>query len=89
MKTWEPTDEQLLCRDLQHSWKPESAYSVGSGFVRTLRCVRCGSVKEQSLNREGYITRTTMKYPDGYLRPEGRMTKGDRAELRVRNLNVW
>lgn len=86
---WEPTDDQLLCRDLQHSWSPYGAsrLSGGKGFSRTLRCDRCGSFKDQILDSSGFILRTIMKYPTGYLRPgEGRLTRRDRAELRIRNL---
>lgn len=52
-----------------------------------LLCDRCGAIKMQTLSDDGYILRTTMKYPVGYLRPgEGRLTRRDRAELRVRNV---
>lgn len=84
---WQPTDDQLLCRDLQHSWTPYTAKRDGTGFIRVLKCVRCSALKEQHLDREGYIERTSMKYPDGYLRPgEGRLTRDERANLRVRNM---
>lgn len=84
---WQPTDDQLLCRDLQHSWSPYTAERTPDGFLRRLRCDRCATLKDQHLSRDGYITRTTMIYPVGYVRPgEGRMTRADRAELRVRNL---
>lgn len=84
---WQPTDDQLLCRDLQHSWAPHTAKREDGGFVRTLVCVRCGSLKHQHLDKSGYILRTSMVYPVGYVRPgEGRMTRDERAELRVRNM---
>lgn len=89
MKTWQPTDDQLLCRDLQHSWKPRTASRVKSGFLRTLECIRCTTVKEQTLDEFGYITGTKMIYPPGYVRTEGgRLTKSDRAELRLGNLGA-
>lgn len=85
--TWQPTDDQLLCRDLQHSWSPYGARRDGKGFLRTLICTRCKSEKYQWLDEHGYIVSTRMSYVVGYLRPgEGRMTRDDRAELRVRNL---
>lgn len=94
MKKWKPTDDQLLCRDIQHSWSPYTAAKMSNdrgrhiAFLRTLRCDRCGSFKEQVLSRDGYIVGTTMKYPQGYLRPgEGRLTRNDRAELRIRNIS--
>lgn len=85
---WQPTDDQLICRDLQHAWTPQTARSAGWGFVRTLKCERCTTKKEQRLNREGYILDSTMFYPKGYLRAgEGRLTRDDRAQLRLRNLS--
>jgi len=84
---WQPTDDQLLCRDLQHSWDSYTAKRNVDGFIRVLICVRCASLKEQHLDREGYIQRTSMKYPVGYVRPgEGRLTRAERADLRVRNM---
>jgi hypothetical protein len=84
---WEPTDDQLLCRDLQHSWSPDTARSTGYGFIRGLKCERCGARKEQRLDREGYLKDSVMFYPAGYLRPgQGRLTRDDRADLRLRNL---
>jgi len=84
---WQPTDDQLLCRDLQHSWAPYTAKRNIDGFIRTLKCVRCVALKEQHLDLEGYILRSDMKYPPGYLRPgEGRLTRDERANLRVRNI---
>lgn len=89
MKPWQPTADQLLCRDLQHSWSPLTAKSIpGQGYIRTLHCGRCSARKEQRLDRDGYIRDNKMFYPQGYLRPgEGRLTRQDRAELRVRNLS--
>lgn len=84
---WQPTDEQLWCRDVQHSWAPHTAGREDGGFIRTLACTRCGALKDQHLDENGYILRTSMIYPQGYVRPgEGRMTREERAELRVRNL---
>lgn len=84
---WQPSDDQLLCRDLQHSWAPYTARRDGTGFLRTLVCTRCASEKYQHLDGEGYIVATRMSYPLGYLRPgEGRLTRDERASLRVRNL---
>jgi len=84
---WQPTDEQLLCRDLQHSWTPHTAKRLEEEIIRTLMCERCGSLKDQHLSMDGYIMRSSMIYPMGYVRPgEGRMTREERAALRVRNL---
>lgn len=85
--TWQPTEDQLVCRDLQHSWTPSTARRIRKGYIRQLVCVRCSAVKEQTLDRQGYILGTSMKYPEGYLRPgQGRLTRDDRADLRLRNL---
>jgi len=84
---WQPTSDQLLCRDLQHSWTPYTAERTVGGYIRRLRCERCTTMKEQRLSESGYITRTSMIYPLGYLRSgEGRLTRDDRAELRVGNM---
>lgn len=84
---WEPTPDQLLCRDLQHSWTPYTASRTADGYLRHLLCTRCIATKEQYLDRQGYIVRSSMKYNSGYLRiGEGRLTRDERAELRVRNL---
>jgi hypothetical protein len=84
---WNPTGDQLLCRDLQHSWSPYTASRKGDGFIRRLICDRCGAFKEQHLSMDGYIVRTSMAYPMGYLRPgEGRLSRSDRAALRLGNI---
>lgn len=85
---WQPTNDQLLCRDLQHSWAPYTAKREGKGFLRTLICTRCKTEKHQRLDRYGYIVSTRMYYPAGYLRrDEGRLTRKDRAKLRIRNVS--
>ena len=83
---WQPTYEQLVCRDLQHSWSPYTVDRIPGGYVRTLICDRCDSRKLQTLDQSGYILTTRMHYAPGYLRPTGgRMSAEERAELRVRN----
>ena len=90
---WQPTTNQLRCRDLLHSWKPYTATKEKFGFLRTLECERCSAEKVQKLDHKGYIMSTRMVYPDGYLRPSGgRLTKDERAILRVLNIergNPW
>jgi hypothetical protein len=86
-RTWQPTPDQLVCRDLQHAWDQEEGYRRGKGYVRVLRCDRCGSKKRQTLSNDGFILSSSMDYPPGYLRNnEGRLTRMDRAALRVRNI---
>ena len=85
--TWKPDAVHLVCRDLQHAWEPHTARKIKSGFVRVLVCSRCSSTKTQRLDRHGFIMQTSMTYVQGYLRPgQGRLTRADRAELRVRDL---
>lgn len=88
MKSWQPTEEHLLCRDLQHSWSPHTAHVTNTGFTRSLKCDRCDARKDQHLNLDGYVQQTSMTYPEGYLRSgEGRLTRDDRAALRLGNLS--
>ena len=86
-RSWQPTVDQLVCRDLQHAWDPYTASRQGRGYVRVLRCGRCGTVKTQTLSHDGFILGSRMDYPKGYLRAnEGRLSRMDRAALRVRNM---
>ena len=88
---WTPTAEQAACRDLQHSWAPYIARKESTRplrYIRVLTCTRCSAKKEQVLDGQGFILKTRMRYPSGYLRPgRGRMTRADRARLRIRNVN--
>lgn len=88
MKRWNPNKAQLLCRDVQHAWKPSTAWREGRKYVRVFVCARCTSQKIQTLDKDGYIIKSKMTYPEGYLRPEGRMTRADRAKLRLRNYDA-
>ena len=87
------TPKQATCRDIQHSWAPYTARKTNTRplrYVRVLRCTRCSAKKEQVLDGQGFILRTRMRYPAGYLRPpgNGRLTREDRARLRIRNVNL-
>lgn len=81
-----------LCRDtsIHHAWTYSGASRLGQrkGFTRTLICTRCEAVKTQTLDRGGYVVKSTMRYPDGYLRPpgSGRATRQDNAEARLRGI---
>lgn len=86
---WNPTQEQLVCRDLLHAWRPSSAYREGGRWVRVLTCSRCRTGKLQYLDRHGYVIGAEYVYSDGYLRAGGgRLGKSERAEIRVRNLEI-
>lgn len=89
MRNWNPDPRHLLCRDLQHSWSPLTAYRQGPHIVRSLGCIRCGAVKEQVLDEFGYIVRNRMKYPEGYIaKGLGRFGKHERALLRIDNIDM-
>lgn len=88
MKPWNPTDNQLLCRDLRHSWEPFNAWRKGRGYVRELRCSRCHSYRTQWLDSEGYVLLTRVRYSDGYVRKEGgRLTSDEQALVRLYHLD--
>ena len=88
--TWNPTTMQRLCRDLMHAWQPSTAYRLEREYIRELQCVRCSTVKAQTIDHDGYILRSEYRYPAGYINPSGgRMTKEFRAELRTTNLAEW
>lgn len=88
MKPWNPTDNQLLCRDIRHSWEPFNAWKEGRGYVRVLRCSRCGSYRIQQLDSRGYVLTTRIRYSQGYVRTDaGRLTRDEQADLRLTNLN--
>lgn len=85
--TWRPTEEQMLCRDLQHAWSPFTAKREKKHIIRVLTCLRCHAKKEQVMDLRGYVKKTRMTYPHGYLRPGGgRLTRTDRAAIRRRNI---
>ena len=91
MTDWNPKEEHLVCRDLLHAWQPSNAARLpGGGFVRIMLCMRCSTTKKQYLDEYGYLKRTEFFYPAGYLRPKnaGRLTRADRAKLRVRNVDA-
>lgn len=89
MTDWNPTPDQLLCRDIRHSWQPYDAWETRKGFVRVLRCSRCRSQRIEELDREGYVVSKRMKYPQGYLRKDGgRLTKKETALIRRHNTST-
>lgn len=90
MSDWNPSPEQRLCRDLTHAWQPSTAFRNGAEYIRELRCIRCSTVKVQTLSLHGYILRSEYRYAAGYVRSSGgRLTREDRAELRTANLADW
>lgn len=79
----------LECRDTGHAWqKLTASRRSGGGFIRKLACPTCGTVKEQQLNKDGYILKTRFFYDAEYLSPKGlgMHTKEGRALIRLTHL---
>jgi hypothetical protein len=83
----------MLCRDFGHPWKAYTVDVQNVGrrkvFYETLLCTRCSTQKHREINSTGEIIRTSYSYPAGYLIPGwGRITKDDRAELRIAIIEI-
>lgn len=81
----------LYCRELNHNWRPYTAgkrrAKDGGGFVRTLRCVRCKTLKHQEIDARGMIERSHYEHPEGYLhKGMGRIVGEGRGMLRLESL---
>lgn len=79
----------LLCRELQHNWKPYSAYwdEEYHNYARTIRCVRCRTLKVQRLSSSGAVLTSHYEYADGYLAEHlGRIIGEARDSLRLESL---
>jgi hypothetical protein len=79
----------LLCRELQHNWKPFSARwdDEHHNYERVIRCVRCRTRKVQRLSSSGAILSSHYEYPDGYLHANlGRIIGEARDTLRLESL---
>ncbi len=66
----------IACRDLKHAWndEPDSlkrSFDHGRmSYKRALRCLRCTTLKHQTLAVDGKpIKPSHYSYPKGYLRP--------------------
>lgn len=79
--------EQLLCRDLGHTWTPYRAWRDVSNheYVQVLRCNRCHAERQRHLDFRGQRVSQSYSYEDGYLAPKGSgaFTASGRAELRL------
>ena len=63
-------DEYLACRDLRHAWEELGYYRErggGAAVIRKLRCLRCGTLRRDTLSNS-YSDKTTHYYghPEGY-----------------------
>lgn len=78
-------DAFLTCRDFGHTWKAFRAYAEGGGYVRILKCPRCKTEREQTLDRRGMVIASHYIYPEGYQAPKGsgRMDSEGRGALRL------
>jgi hypothetical protein len=75
------SDEFLACRDLRHAWEELGYYRergsgrAGGPIIRKLRCLRCGTLRRDTL-ANAFSEKTTHYYghPDGYrLEGQGRL----------------
>lgn len=79
----------LLCRELGHQWRPWDARWEANEqvWLRSLRCPRCFTVREQRLDDRGNILSGTYTYPDGYLHVGfGRIAGEARGVLRLESV---
>jgi hypothetical protein len=79
----------LLCRELQHNWKPFTAHwdDEHHHYARVIRCVRCRTRKVQRLSSTGHILASHYEYPEGYLHEKfGRIIGESRDVLRLESL---
>lgn len=88
LKSQDPST--LICRDISHLWTAFTARRTGRVIERVLQCGRCETRKIQKLSPRGYILSSRYEYPAAYVRPKGmgRMTKDDRAKVRVATLKT-
>lgn len=63
------SDRQLHCRELGHTWKPQTVHwdSEARAYDRRLRCPSCRTVRVQLLNTSGHVLANRYVYEDGYL----------------------
>jgi hypothetical protein len=79
----------LLCRELQHNWKPFSAWwdDEHHNYARSIRCMRCKTKKVQRLSSAGAVLSSHYEYADGYLAQHlGRIVGEARDTLRLESL---
>jgi len=79
----------LLCRELQHNWKPFTAHwdEEHHNYVRSIRCVRCRTKRVQRLASSGAVLSSHYEYVDGYLSKHiGRIVGEARDSLRLESV---
>lgn len=82
-------DKFLHCRELGHLWRPFTAgRHADGGFERVLRCTRCKTKRQQSLNSRGMIMSNQYIHPEGYLTEGiGRIVGEGRGLLRLESIS--
>jgi hypothetical protein len=78
----------LQCRDYLHAWKPYGArQNPDRTFTSTLRCNRCTTLKNRTINRHGHVLSVTYDYPEGYtIAGSGRLDGDARDMIRLRSI---
>lgn len=82
-------DSYLLCREVGHTWRPHFARldDERQGFVRTLRCTRCKTLRHQLLSYSGAVLTSHYEYPDGYQHKGfGRIVGHGRDTMRLESI---
>jgi hypothetical protein len=78
----------LLCRELGHNWRPNTAVQVERTFERSLRCPRCKTERWQILSLRGEVLAQSYRYPENYLAPKmGRLVRDCRDALRLESIS--
>lgn len=84
-------ESHLYCREMGHNWRPYTARKRrpkdGGGFLRTLRCTRCRTEREQEISATGLVETNKYIHPEGYLhKGMGRIVGEGRGVLRLESL---
>lgn len=85
------SDEDLLCRDFGHSWRPFTARYIPQRrqYAETLMCGRCRTERVRLIGPRGELLANRYVYAEGYLvKGMGRLTGTDRDALRLAALQT-
>lgn len=78
------SDVSIVCRDLSHAWTPHGASVIDGGFLRTLRCRVCRTLRDEVLTSTGTVVARAYRYPQGYvIKGMGRITGEVKDALRL------
>ena len=74
-----PSKRMLTCRTIGHMWFPSDATRKPRfGFLLVLRCERCDTVREDLVDRTGFLLNRNYVYPEGYRDVDTMGTRADR-----------